>query len=63
MTEKEARKTRIRKEGIEFYPPSPVDDTLTKEIIVEIVERNFDILLEAADSKKSTVEVEKLFSI
>lgn len=61
---KEERKNQIRSEGVEFYPPQggdEADDTLTKEVIVEIIERNFDNLVNAADSRESTIDVEELW--
>ena len=60
---KEARLQEIREKGIEFYlsPAKKHQKRLLEADIVKMVEDNIDILLDAADSRESTIDVAELF--
>ena len=63
---KEEMKARIRREGVEFYlaPATRYQpEHLTESDVIKMVEDNMDTLIEAAETKESSVDVEKLFSL
>lgn len=60
----EARKNEIREQGISFFlaPATSYQRTLIEADIVKMVEDNLDLLINCADSNKSSVDIDELFS-
>ena len=63
INERKERLQEIRENGIEFYlsPAKKHQNTLIEADVVKMVEDNIDILLDAADSKTSSIDVAELF--